>query len=136
MKNKLKMKDLELGQIFMGNAVGEYVCPEYVEAMIAYIFEEIDRIYWNNYQTEWDRHDDPKLKGIEFRPYCWGEDEKEKSQCNFAFKGVELRWYKNFGRGMTLNKDMTSDEWIEWFDECLKHIRKQDKADIFEGEKK
>ena len=128
-KNKIiTAKNLELGQMVFGNPVGKFECPEYVEAMVNQIFEEISRIYWNNNQKEWERHEDPNLKGIEYRSYYWGEDEKEASKPNFSYGGVQLRWYKYFGRSMTLNVSKTPDEWVSWFNDCMEHIRKQDKS--------
>jgi hypothetical protein len=120
------MDTIELGQIEFGNPMGEYDCPEYVEALIAYIFKVIERIYWNNNQVEWNRFEDPEFEGIEYRNYYWGDNEEEKSKPNFAYKDVELRWYKWFGRGMSLNVSKTPVEWVEWFDDCLEHIRKQE----------
>jgi hypothetical protein len=132
MKNKkLQVKDVELGQLMFGNPVGEYVCSDYVEALLAYIFEEIGRIYWNIHQEEFDMdgHDDPKWKGMRIRPYYWGEDSKEASKPNFSFKGVEFRWYKHRGRSMTVNVSITEKQWVKWFDICLEFIRKHEPKD-------
>jgi len=127
MKNKkITYQDIELGQMAFGNPVGQFKCPEYVEAMVAYILNEIERIYWNKNQKEWDRNEDPKIKGIEYCPYYWGENKKEASELNFSFGEVGLRWYKYFGRSMTLNVSKNEKEWRVWFDACLDHIRKQE----------
>jgi hypothetical protein len=123
---KVTIKDVELGQMIFGNPFGEFECPEYVEAMVAYIFDEIERVYWNKNQKEWDRDTDPEFKGIKIREYYWGEDEKEAAKPNFTFKDVELRWYKHFGRSMTLNVSKDIGEWIIWFDDCLKCVRKNE----------
>ena len=48
---------------------------------------------------------------------------------NFKFDGVELRWYKYVGRGMSCNRDWNEKQWRNWFDKCLKTIRKYDVAD-------
>ena len=124
---KIKVQDLELGQMAFGNPVGEYVCPEYVDGLIAYLFEEIKRIYWNNNQEEWEETG-LKFGDVEYRNYYWGEDEKEAAKPNFKFKEVELRWYKHFGRSMTINVSKTPSQWVKWFQECLKEIRKQEKS--------
>jgi hypothetical protein len=121
---ELKVKDLELGQIMFGNPVGEYECPEYVEALLSHIFEEIDRVYWNIHQETWEEESTPGIPGIKVRPYCWDEDSKEASKPNFKFESVEIRWYKHRGRGMTVNVNKSYKQWIDWFDRCLKVIRK------------
>jgi hypothetical protein len=125
---KIIVKDVELGQMMFGNPVGEYECPEYVEALLAYLFEEMSRVYWNKNQKEFDEdgNDDPEFKGIEVRPYYWGENDKEAGKPNFKYKRVEFRWYKHRGRSMTVNVSMGEAGWVKWFDDCLKCIRKNE----------
>jgi len=211
-------------QALFGNPTGTYDCPDFVEALIASLFDEIERVYWNKNQKEWDKETDPKFSGLTVRPYSWGEcdcewdnflfDEPHTPTCyqtlvddelvkahkfkrdkegivgsskkyaieikdgvrrkyckqlgltypegcavhctcdwekrydkwflknrkgknghadnceieipNFTFDGVELRWYKYFGRGMSLNCHKTEKQWREWYDKCLKQIRKED----------
>lgn len=55
-------------------------------------------------------------------PECIGQ------RPNFQHEDVEFRWYKRPGRGMSTNKDWTSDEWRAWFQRCLTTVRS------FEGE--
>lgn len=124
---KVTGMSLELGQMMFGNPVGEYECPDYIEALLAYIFEEISRVYWNINQKEFDEdgHTDPNFKGMEVNPYYWGDNEKEAVKPNFKWKGVEFRWYKHRGRSMTVNVSMLPNEWVRWSDDCLTFIRKQ-----------
>lgn len=127
MKNKpLTNKDLELGQIAFGNPVGEYQSNDFIEALLENIFNEIERVYWNKNQVQWDQNNDPDIKGIEFKRYYWGDDEKEKSKPNFTFKKVEIRWYKHPFRSATVNVSMTEKQWIQWFYDCLGVIRKSE----------
>lgn len=127
MKNKrIIATSLELGQMVFGNPVGEYECPEYVEALFGYIFEEIERVYWNKNQKEWVKYEDPGFKGLEIRGYYWGDNKRESGKPNFRWNGVELRWYKYFGRSMTVNVSMTEKQWVEWFNDCLGYIRKNE----------
>ena len=79
----------ELGQIAFGNPTGDYGTEEWQDALLDYLLEEIDRIYWNNNQEEWNRRD-PEFSGVEFRPYYWGDNEKEASKPNFKIKGHKL----------------------------------------------
>jgi len=47
-KQKVKRYAPELGQYMLGSqAWRDYEMPEYAEALLNYIFEEIERIYWN-----------------------------------------------------------------------------------------
>lgn len=119
----------ELGQIMFGNPSGEFEMKDFETALTDYLFEEIERIYWNTNQDEWDRHEDPKMKDIEFRPYYWGEDKKEMSLPNFKIKGSpqEIRWYKHIGRSQTSAIKWNEKEWRKWFDDALIIIRKNDK---------
>jgi len=127
MKIKKNYYEPEMGQAIFGNPMGFYECPEFVGALLKYLLEEIERVYWNVNQKEWDKNEDPKIKGIEFNSYYWGDNEEEGEKPNFKFKSVEIRWYKYVGRGMSLNKEMSEKQWRQWFDKCLKVIRKADK---------
>ena len=117
----------ELGQYAFGNPIGRYECPPLVHALLDYLLEEIGRVFWNQNQEEWESYEDPEIKGIEVRRYYWGEDEKEAIKPNFRFKDVEIRWYKYPGRGMSVNKEMSAEEWETWFEECLDTINKADR---------
>lgn len=127
MKNQhITHKDVELGQMVFGNPVGEYECTDFIEALCESLFDEIDRIYWNKNQDTWDRYKDPEFPGIEFRPYYWGEEEEEAAKPNFKYKEVEVRWYKYPFRSATVNVSMTEKQWKQWFDSCMKAIRKNE----------
>lgn len=129
MKNKkITASDLELGQLAFGNPVSEYKCPEFVDALLSYIFEEIERVYWNKNQKSWDQLGDPGIPGIKYREYYWGTNKKEAIKPNFEYDKIEVRWYKHSQRGTTLNVSMTEKQWVKWFDNCLDVIRKQDKT--------
>lgn len=126
MKKQNKNYEPEIGQAVFGNPTGDYYFPEFAEAFLMYIFEEIRRVFWNKNQREWENYEDPKIEGIKVRPYCWGEDEEEAEKPNFEFNGVAIRWYKYPGRGMSCNKAMNPEQWKKWFDECLGVIRKSE----------
>ena len=97
--------------------------PEYAQALFEGIRYEIERVYWNREQVEWDQHADPKVPEVEWRPYYWGDDEAVAELPNFAFEGVEIRWYKYPGRGMSTNKAWKPAEWTAWFERCLAAVR-------------
>lgn len=115
----------ELGHCCFGCPTGECELPDFAEALFWHLWREIGRVYWNRTQTEFpDGGTDPGIPGIVIRPYWWGdEDAPEAASPNFAAKGVELRWYKYPGRGMSCNVECTPARWVSWFDACLSDIR-------------
>lgn len=117
---------LELGQALFGNPAGEYAFPEFAEALLFHLFGEISRVYGNVHQAEWRFLSDPGFPGIQVRPYYWGEEPDEAAKPNFAFGDVEVRWYKHPGRGMSCSVLKTPEQWVAWFNDCLKAIRSQD----------
>lgn len=123
---KKKYYEPELGQISFGNPWAKYDCPEFVEALLAHLLNEISRVFWNRYQKEWNERDNPCIEGIEFRSYYWGGDKKEAKKPNFKFKNIKIFWYKYPHRGISINKEMSEKKWREWFDNCMKAIRRAD----------
>lgn len=118
----------ELGQAMFGNPTGWFEIPPFAEALILSFLDEIDRVFWNVNQKEWDRHEDPKIKGLVFRPYYWGgnEEEEEKPNLVFDFSPQEIRWYKHPGRGMSCTNAYSNQEWIDWYDKGMSIIRGAD----------
>lgn len=126
------MYEPELGQTLFGNPVGEYDVPEFARALLRGIMREIERVYWNIHQKNWDGTTDPGIPGLTIRPYWWGECECE-NECtceaslpNLECGGLELRWYKYFGRGMSTTRTWSTTEWAQWYAETLELVRKQD----------
>lgn len=121
--------EIEIGQAVFGNPTGDFGTPEYVDALVSALLEEIGRVYWNENQEEWTGYQDPKMKGVEARSYYWGDDEKEAALPNlkFDFSEQEIRWYKHPGRGQSSSLEWDEKQWREWFDEALKVIRSNEK---------
>lgn len=63
----------EVGQMLFGNATGSYAPGELGEACLQHALNEIERVFWNREQRQWDRHEDPAIPQITFRPYYWGD---------------------------------------------------------------
>ena len=81
--------------------------------MLDYLLDEIGRVFWNVNQREWKLGYDPKIPGVEVRPYYWGDEtDKEATKPNFKFGEAEIRWYKYPGRGMTVNVDWGPEKWV------------------------
>lgn len=125
-------KEPEIGQLCWGQPTGNYGTDEFADALVEYILAEIERVYWNNNQEEWDRFDDPKMKGVEFRPYYYDDsDEGKKPNLKFEGSAQEIRWYKHPGRGQSCTRFWDEKQWRRWFDKALKIIRKNEK-DIYD----
>ena len=91
------------------------------------MMEEVDRVYWNLHQKEWDRNEDPKFDFFEYRPYWWGdEDAPEAHLPNFRYNGVKIWWYKYMGRSMSTNVDYSAAQWVKWFNQFMKRLKKID----------
>lgn len=117
----------EAGQASCGKPRGGYEMPDYARALLLNLLDEIDRVYWNREQDQWEPGEDPRIPGIVYRPFWWGkEDAPEAKLPNFEFEGVELRWYQHPGRGMSANRDMTPAEWCAWYSRCLAIIEAHD----------
>lgn len=201
----------EVGQMLFGCKTGSHAVDELGEAAIQHVLREIDRVFWNVNQRQWDREEDPRIPGVAYRRYYWGEcdcggDERlskwaevhddacyqtdyyklpekvrhdfsgkkdaivkalcEKhgipwrngigsavhctcehdklwarfsaqngctAQCstvlpNLASHGVEVRWYKHSGRGLSVQKPMDAEAWRTWLNETINTIRSADAA--------
>lgn len=131
----------------------EYEADDFVEALLQSILEEIKRVHWNVYQHEWDSTywgdsiSDPEIPGLYYSRWytdhcdCGGidNDRSHEPNCvglkpNFQFEDVEFRWYKRPGRGMSTNKNMTSDDWRQWFQRCIDKIRDFDVKHLDESD--
>lgn len=123
---------MELGQIAFAKNTKAYEMPEYATALTLSLLEEIERVYWNKEQDFWDKHEDPDIKGVTFRPYWWGnEDEPGALLPNFVVNvkqapDQEISWYKHPGRGMTCSQQWSATKWCEWYMYALQIIREAD----------
>jgi hypothetical protein len=98
------------------------------------VIKEIDRVYWNTQQESFDSDEmetttiaSQLFAPMAIRAYCW-EDEPEDSNAwvNLEFEDVRIFWYKHCGRGMSTDRDLSRDQWIDWFDQCLNHVKMKD----------
>lgn len=75
----------EVGQMIFGNSCGPFGTTPAVDAFVEAILSEVERVFWNVNQRQWDRYEDPKIPGITFRPYYWGD-------CDCGFEEREAAW--------------------------------------------
>ena len=138
----MKPYEPELGQYCFGSRWSEYDCPDYIEALLRYLGDELDRVMRNKGQKHYDS---PlgnnggyyKNDTFEMRAYCWGEHEEGNADCpcclpNFKCGDFEVRWYKYCGRGMSIGREITESEVIKIFDKCISSLRKIDEQTLKE----
>ena len=132
---------MEIGQIIHNKPVGRSA-QDFTQALVSAIRDELSRVYWNVNQKPWagspQGYDwwneplsyEPLPPGIEWRGYYnWGGspedddwDQGEADKPNFSFEGVEVRWYKQFGRSMNVNVVWSAEKWQRWFERCMQTI--------------
>ena len=124
----------EIGQAIFGNPTGSFALSQIGEAVFQCIWERLKVYYCNKNQREMDFYgnDDPQIPGLIVLPYHWGdcdcdENKPHKEGClkvapNFVFDGIEIRWYKYPGRGMSCNQNLTPQQWSNWLEKILKTI--------------
>lgn len=119
---------LEIGQMIYGNPTGRFETKQYQDALVLSLLDKIEIVYWNKNQIQWERHENPGLVGVEFRPYYWGDDAEEavKPNLKFIFSEQEIRWYKHPGRSMSVTLDWTPDEWVQWYESAYQLIDAND----------
>lgn len=128
------MFEPELGQMMYGHCCQQYECPEYFIALLQNISYEISRVTGNQGESV-----DPatnegstyKNSTFEIRSYSWVDcvcNEDKCSSCceaclpNFQYKDILVSWYKYLGRGTSINKEITPNEAINIFNECIASI--------------
>jgi hypothetical protein len=103
---------------------------EWQQALLDYVWAEVERVYWNNTQTHFDaKYGEPDhgIAGLVIRRYWWGdEDEPAAELPHIELCGLQFRWYKYYGRSMTVSREMSFDEWLDWFDAALGTVRASD----------
>src|SRR3990167_8602969 len=87
------------------------------EACVALFFglwQEIERVWWNNKQEE--RPDSGTLGAVSWRPYDWTVDPPNPAP-NLYTPGLLIWWYKTPGRSMTCNRALSKEAWFTWFED-------------------
>lgn len=119
----------EIGQICFGNPWGEFDAGELGRACVLMLLDQVARVFWNREQREWDRCEDPKIPGMAYQSYWWGdEDAPEASRPNLSLgDDIEVRWYKHARRGTTTQRRVTPDEWRDWINRGMALIHECDR---------
>lgn len=120
---------MELGNLVWntGNKNQRIECPLHITALLGFIKRELERIYWNIHQEEvldiFSLYMDDigfEIKRFEWKPYNWNDDEVQ--DYNFKYKDIEISWYKYFGRDMTINKEISTKEAVDMFNDIINEV--------------
>lgn len=115
----------EFGQIAYGQPSQQFEVPEIMDAVLAAISAELERVMWNIHQEEYaspfsntgNRFECDTFKA---HAYDWGDEEQP---WNFAWRDLRISWYKWCGRGCSANMEITPDLAAQCLDECLGAVR-------------
>lgn len=126
MNEKSSIDNLELGNIiFNNNKHQDFICPDWIVALLKDIKERLSIAYWNQYQLELPSPFDNtgtthQGKIFEVLSHNWSSDIKRP--YNFKYKNIEISWYKYLGRDTTINGDYSPEEIITMYNEIIKEI--------------
>lgn len=125
--DNFKQADLELGNMaFNMNTNQCYECPNYIIALLETIEHILCIKMWNKYQEEYEspfRNTGNKFKNdvFEVEAYNWNDDYEQL--YNFKYKEIKINWYKYLGRDTTINKQITTEEAVDMFNDCYNSIQ-------------
>lgn len=124
------MVNLELGNIAFNTNINQtHNCPNYIISFLDSISNVLSIKMWNKYQEEYDSPFDNtgnKYKNDVFEVEAYNWDDDYEQPYNFKYKDVEISWYKYCGRDTTINKEVSPDEAIKMFNDCLDSLQNID----------
>jgi len=111
----------ELGQAVWGNPTSEY---DFDKMPDSYVLEEMLRLIAYFATGDASYAGEFKNDTFEMRSYYWGEDDYEAELPNFKHyaSGLEIRWYKYIGRGMSVNRAICPYCFMPVLAACLNSI--------------
>lgn len=125
----MEQYDPEISQLVFGQPSHPIDVPSYIEAALGLIRSEVQRVEWNNRQEEFDPFGNTgasyETEKFKVEAYSW--DDTKEQPFNFKWRDFELSWYKYFGRGMSMSREMTPEECAQMLDDCLESTRAKDK---------
>jgi hypothetical protein len=122
-----KMSDYyepELGQAIFGQPYKEYGVSQKLRDALSSIdkhlclkMERLDKNFESPFANSGNKF---YCDTFEVESYSW--DDEVDQPWNFKWRDIEVSWYKYFGRGMSVNKNVSDKEIEEMLDECHKAI--------------
>lgn len=97
-------------------------------ALLFDIKKYLNTCYWNKEQREMRSPFDNtgetfQTNHLTLIAYQWDDEDDEEDKYNLKFKDVEISWYKYLGRGTTINKELSMEEWVVLYNEIIDEIR-------------
>lgn len=107
-----------------------------VMAIFDAIEQELNRIWWNKFQTE---NESPfKNSGTAYgnnvftvSAYEWGEPDEDGPMPNFQYKDFRASWYKHSHRWLFFERtdgELTAEFLNQMLDDCLASLRKKEES--------
>ncbi len=120
---------LELGQLLFASNTQEFERPDFMMDQLSELGDWIARQRGDR-MSLLDNSGEEEFKNGVFamRCYCWcdGNREGHENGCppNFEhFKsGVSMSWYKHAGRGATVNRVPSKQEWVKIMESCRSSV--------------
>lgn len=97
-------------------------CNRDIEIVLSFLYNA-----WELYAT--NQPDSPfdntgyRYDGKKFSAHAYSWDEEVEQDFNFKWRDVKVRWYKYLGRGMEVNRRISTQEAQEMALECFEEIR-------------
>jgi isocitrate dehydrogenase len=114
----------EMGQAIFGQPYRQFKISNELEYALAAIetrlmlrMGQIDKHYESPFRNTGSKF---ACDTFEVESYSW--DDEVDQPWNFKWRDIEVSWYKYFGRGMSVNKNVSDKEIEEMLDECHKAI--------------
>jgi hypothetical protein len=125
-------KDLELGQMLSAPNTQTLTAPDFIEDGLRLIAEAVkdktgrkDNGFWGLLT---DNSGKPEFENSVFamRSYCWCDGGLHPDGCPPNFEhypsGLAVSWYKHARRGVTINRHITSTQWLDVVQGCLESL--------------
>jgi hypothetical protein len=125
-------KDLELGQMLFASNTQTRTAPDFIGDGLRLIAEAVkDKAGRKDSgfgELLTDNSGEPDFENNIFamRSYCWCDGGLHPKGCPPNFEhypsGLAVSWYKHAHRGVTINRHITSPQWLNVVQECLKSL--------------
>lgn len=105
-----------------------YECPDILEAALTMLRHEVQRVLCNLKQESSDPFGNTggSFDCGEFSvcAYSWGDDDEQLWNFIHPKSGIAVSWYKYFGRGMSVCRDVSADDAAALLRDCLDSMRR------------
>ncbi|KKK64693.1 hypothetical protein LCGC14_2981660, partial [marine sediment metagenome] len=124
------MYEPELGQMIFGQPYKEHKASNLMIAALRAIGDELGRVMWNIHQEIYASPFDntgnafKEIQTFQVEAYSWNEEYEQP--WNFKWKDIEVSWYKYYGRGTSVNREVSPLEIAQMLDACLSVLLEYD----------